>query len=480
MRAGLRRDARQRAAGRRGGRLLGPWLAHARARRARTARRSSGATRIDLTTGARATSRSPILALMNTGASCARAAQPALVVPADRPAERGRGRSSRGCRAPATSPSSTSARRRARRSQCWVLDSGAGGLLGGILASIYAELGLPRPQFDERRARRDAPSPSRRRRRDRRRRARRAAQPRPADRARRQPARARRRRPTSARRRCAPRSRRPSSTRSARAPRRSCCAQVLRRGYLDPQGATRRRGGTCTCQPRDVLPQAAHGQRAGGRVAARHTRAERRFRGLRIVRETTHAASCRSLAPVARPALRRGREPLRQGRARRRRRPAPDAGADHPRGAAVHGLPLPAAAATTPPGRACRCCSSRRSPRRRCASTCAAATASPSTCIARRPPDLPRRVRRDLVLRPRARPRALGRGRHPDRGPRGVSEDAGGAPVQLVGWCLGGIMSLLSVAGDADAAGQLGRAASPARSTSRACGSWRRSGRSRT
>ena len=29
-----------------------------------------------------------------------------------------------------------------------------------------------------------------------------------------------------------------------------------------------------------------------------------------------------------------------------------------------------------------------------------------------------------------------------------VSADCGGAPVQLVGWCLGGIMSLLSVAGD--------------------------------
>jgi polyhydroxyalkanoate synthase len=31
---------------------------------------------------------------------------------------------------------------------------------------------------------------------------------------------------------------------------------------------------------------------------------------------------------------------------------------------------------------------------------------------------------------------------------RRVSEDAGGAPVQILGWCLGGIMSLLSVAGD--------------------------------
>ena len=31
---------------------------------------------------------------------------------------------------------------------------------------------------------------------------------------------------------------------------------------------------------------------------------------------------------------------------------------------------------------------------------------------------------------------------------RRVSEDSGGAPVQLLGWCLGGIMSLLAVAGD--------------------------------
>lgn len=33
---------------------------------------------------------------------------------------------------------------------------------------------------------------------------------------------------------------------------------------------------------------------------------------------------------------------------------------------------------------------------------------------------------------------------------RGVSEDAGGAPVQVLGWCLGGIMSLLAVAAEAD------------------------------
>jgi polyhydroxyalkanoate synthase subunit PhaC len=33
---------------------------------------------------------------------------------------------------------------------------------------------------------------------------------------------------------------------------------------------------------------------------------------------------------------------------------------------------------------------------------------------------------------------------------RAVSEDAGGAPVQPVGWCLGGIMTLLAVAGERD------------------------------
>ena len=33
---------------------------------------------------------------------------------------------------------------------------------------------------------------------------------------------------------------------------------------------------------------------------------------------------------------------------------------------------------------------------------------------------------------------------------RQVSEDAGGAPVQVVGWCLGGIMALLSLAADED------------------------------
>ena len=53
---------------------------------------------------------------------------------------------------------------------------------------------------------------------------------------------------------------------------------------------------------------------------------------------------------------------------------------------------------------------------------------------------------------------------------RVVSEDAGGAPVQPVGWCLGGIMTLLAVAGRPRPAGGLGRRWWPARSTSRRCG----------
>ena len=41
---------------------------------------------------------------------------------------------------------------------------------------------------------------------------------------------------------------------------------------------------------------------------------------------------------------------------------------------------------------------------------------------------------------------------------RAAAEDAGGRPVQVVGWCLGGILSLLALAADRDAAGRLGGA----------------------
>src|ERR1700712_4566639 len=42
-----------------------------------------------------------------------------------------------------------------------------------------------------------------------------------------------------------------------------------------------------------------------------------------------------------------------------------------------------------------------------------------------------------------------------------VHEDSGGRPVQVVGWCLGGIMSLLSVAGDATNVRSVAMIASP-------------------
>ena len=66
------------------------------------------------------------------------------------------------------------------------------------------------------------------------------------------------------------------------------------------------------------------------------------------------------------------------------------------------------------------CCSSRRSPRPRSASTCGAAARWPSTSCTAGPPHLPARVRRHPVRRPRARARALGRGRHPGGGARRV------------------------------------------------------------
>jgi polyhydroxyalkanoate synthase len=59
---------------------------------------------------------------------------------------------------------------------------------------------------------------------------------------------------------------------------------------------------------------------------------------------------------------------------------------------------------------------------------------------------------------------------------RAVSEEHDGAPVQLVGWCLGGIMSVLSAPATRTCR-STASPASPARSTSPACGSWRRSGR---
>jgi hypothetical protein len=34
-----------------------------------------------------------------------------------------------------------------RVTECWILDSGPGGLLGGVLASVYSEVGLPLPDF---------------------------------------------------------------------------------------------------------------------------------------------------------------------------------------------------------------------------------------------------------------------------------------------------------------------------------------------
>ena len=95
------------------------------------------------------------------------------------------------------------------------------------------------------------------------------------------------------------------------------------------------------------------------------------------------------------------------------------------------------------------CCSCRRWPRPRSASTCAAAARSPSTCC------WPGRETyivdygeiefsdRTLGLEhwfDEVIPEAI----------RATSADAGGRPVRLIGWSLGGILALLAHAGDAD------------------------------
>ena len=134
----------------------------------------------------------------------------------------------------------------------------------------------------------------------------------------------------------------------------------------------------------------------------------------------------------------------------RSRRGRPDAHAvvDHPRGAPVHGAPLPLA----PPRRAPtarRCCWCRRSPRRPPASTCAAAAAWPSTS-----PRSATRPTSSTTAPISFSDRALGLEHWVEdvipTAVRVASEDAGGAPVQPLGWCLGGILTLLSAAADPD------------------------------
>ena len=105
-------------------------------------------------------------------------------------------------------------------------------------------------------------------------------------------------------------------------------------------------------------------------------------------------------------------------------------------------------AAPRRPARRCRCCSCRRSPRPRCASTCAAAARSPSTSCWRA--GRPTSSTMGRSSSPTARSASSTGSRTSCRAIRAASKDAGGRPVQVVGWCLGGILSLLALAADRD------------------------------
>ena len=70
--------------------------------------------------------------------------------------------------------------------------------------------------------------------------------------------------------------------------------------------------------------------------------------------------------------------------------------------------------------------------------------------VDRRPPDLPRGVRPGLLQGPQPRHGALGRRGGARGDPRRSSAHAGGRPVHLVGWSLGGIFALLTAADQPD------------------------------
>ena len=122
---------------------------------------------------------------------------------------------------------------------------------------------------------------------------------------------------------------------------------------------------------------------------------------------------------------------------------------DHRRGAAAHGLPLPP----------------RRRPRapRALPVLLVPPLAAPATCfdlrrgcslaehmLAARAPDLPGRVRRHRLLRPRARPRALGRGRPAQRRSGGSARTPAARPCSSSAGAWAGSCRCSRVAGDAE------------------------------
>ena len=153
---------------------------------------------------------------------------------------------------------------------------------------------------------------------------------------------------------------------------------------------------------------------------ARATSRPPRLRAARARRRVAHLytgapAPCSCPAPRLPPVRRRQR--LRRRVPRRPGRPAPDAAADHRRGAQAHGLPLPATAASAPPAtrsRAARAAARRARAVLRPAPRLLAGRA-PASALGH--PTYLLEYGDIALLRPRPGPRALGRGHHPDGDP---------------------------------------------------------------
>ena len=374
--------------------VLGPWLgARARAR-ARAARRSSGATRSTSRASREGDVTSPVLALANLATVLRSGLRNPRwsYLPIDPQNEAAVEFATRAHAR--TSPSSTSSARTAR----WSPGSSTTARRDD---RRHRPLGLRRARPARPGGRAAAPAGRRRRR------ARRAAlrsTARPSWRRRRWPA---ARRPRSARPRCARRWRRPPPPRSATAPTSSLLRDVAAPRLPRP-GRQPRVG-----RPRpppvagDVLPKAADRERPRRRVGRQPRRQPRAARVLsrcddpetaeprrrsptppRTCSTRSSAAGVADLRPTPAKIIHEQAKctVFKYLRSVRRARPRA-AGPARPAAGGARALLRPAP---------------RAQPRR----------APPAP----RAPDLPRRLRPDLLLRPRARPRALGRGGHPDRG----------------------------------------------------------------
>ena len=126
--------------------LLGPWVAHAR-EHAPDGQAMVWRDSIDVTTPREGDVGSPIPALMNTGCVLRSGLRNPRwsYMPID-PENGAAVAFVRGVRARHIEELDVGDEKVV---QCWVLDSGSGGMLGGMLKAIYAELGLPKPRFDE-------------------------------------------------------------------------------------------------------------------------------------------------------------------------------------------------------------------------------------------------------------------------------------------------------------------------------------------